>query len=56
MLRDHLSKDAALKRIRSQMPLSQKEKLADFVINNDGTKQDLKYQLEQLLLKIKEEY
>lgn len=56
MLRDHLSKDAALKRIRSQMPLSQKEKLADFVINNVGTKQDLKYQLEQLLLKIKEEY
>lgn len=56
LLRDHLSKDAALKRIRSQMPLSQKEKLADFVINNDGTKQDLKYQLEQLLLKIKEEY
>ena len=56
LLRDHLSKDAALKRIRSQMPLSQKEKLADFVINNDGTQQDLKYQLEQLLLKIKEEY
>ena len=56
MLRDHLSKDAALKRIRSQMSLSQKEKLADFVINNVGTKQDLKYQLEQLLLKIKEEY
>ncbi|WP_338201026.1 dephospho-CoA kinase [Lactobacillus rizhaonensis] len=56
MLRDHLSKDAALKRIRSQMPLSQKEKLADFVIKNVGTKQALKYQLEQLLLKIKEEY
>ena len=56
MLRDHLSRDAALKRIRSQMSLSQKEKLADFVINNVGTKQELKYQLEQLLLKIKEEY
>ena len=55
MLRDHLSKGAALKRIRSQMPLSQKEKLADFVINNTGTKQDLKSKLEKLLLKIKGE-
>ena len=55
MLRDRLSKGAALKRIRSQMPLSQKEKLADFVINNTGTKQDLKSKLEQLLLEIKGE-
>ncbi|WP_223901555.1 dephospho-CoA kinase [Lactobacillus laiwuensis] len=55
MLRDNLSKGAALKRIRSQMPLSQKEKLADFVINNTGTKQDLKFKLEQLLLEIKGE-
>ena len=55
MLRDNLSKGAALKRIRSQMPLSQKEKLADFVINNTGTKQDLKSKLEQLLLEIKGE-
>ena len=55
MLRDRLSKGAALKRIRSQMPLSQKEKLADFVINNTGTKQNLKSKLEQLLLEIKGE-
>ena len=55
MLRDRLSKGAALKRIRSQMPLSQKKKLADFVINNTGTKQDLKSKLEQLLLEIKGE-
>ena len=55
MLRDRLSKGAALKRIRSQMPLPQKEKLADFVINNTGTKQDLKSKLEQLLLEIKGE-
>ena len=55
MLRDRLSKGAALKRIRSQMPLSQKEKIADFVINNTGTKQDLKSKLEQLLLEIKGE-
>ena len=55
MLRDHLSERAALKRIRSQMPLSQKEKLADFVINNTGTKQDLKSKLEKLLLNIKGE-
>jgi dephospho-CoA kinase len=33
--------DAAMKRIRSQMPLAEKERLSDFVIRNHGSLQEL---------------
>lgn len=55
MARDHLSKSAALKRIHSQMPLVQKEKLADYVIANTGTIEQLEAKLTKLLLMIKKE-
>ena len=55
MQRDHLSQGAALKRINSQMPLKQKEKLADYVITNTGSRKDLEIKLEELLLEIKGE-
>lgn len=55
MARDHLSKENALKRIHSQMPLAQKEKLADYVITNTGTIKELKQKLNDLLVKIKKE-
>jgi len=42
MKRDHLSKDTAKNRIAAQMPLSEKVKLADFVINTDCSKTELK--------------
>lgn len=35
--RDGISKEAALARIRSQMPIEQKRSLADYVIDNMGT-------------------
>jgi len=37
MLRDRLSEAEALMRIRSQMPLEEKAKIADFVVDNSGS-------------------
>jgi len=42
MKRDNLSKDAAKNRIAAQIPLSQKVKLADFVINTDCSRTELR--------------
>lgn len=55
MKRDHLSENAALERINSQMPLAQKKKLANYVVENTGTIEELEGKLQKLLLKIKEE-
>ena len=37
MARNQLSADEARKRMNSQMPMAEKEKLADYVIDNSGT-------------------
>ncbi len=55
MTRDHLNKTEALNRIKTQMPLSQKEKLADYVITNTGTIKELETKLANLLCELKEE-
>lgn len=52
MARNNLSKEDAQKRIASQMPLSEKEKLADYVIENAGTVNDLENKLSSLLEEI----
>lgn len=49
MARNNLSKEEAEARIHSQMPLSEKVKLADVVIDNTGTIQQTKNQLIQIL-------
>ena len=41
------------RRILHQMPLEEKERLADYVIRNNGTEEDLRKELEILLEKIK---
>ena len=48
MLRNALTRDEAQARITAQWPLSQKRELADVLIDNRGTKQDLKKQLQAL--------
>lgn len=48
MSRNQLSKEEALARIRSQMPISEKVKLADKVINNNGTIEQTQKQLKDL--------
>jgi len=43
-----LTKTDILKRIKSQIPLSQKLRLADFIIDNSGTIQETRKQVEQI--------
>lgn len=47
MARNHLTLDQAQARIRSQMPLSEKIKRADCVLQNHGTRADLYRQIDQ---------
>lgn len=49
MERNHLSKEDAIARIHSQMPLKEKIQLADAVINNNGTIEETKKQLLDIL-------
>ena len=49
MKRNGFSEEEALARIRSQMPLHEKVKKADAVINNNGTIEETKQQLFQIL-------
>ena len=48
MNRDGLSKSAAAERIKSQMPVMEKAKLADQVIDNSGSREDTKQQVRKL--------
>lgn len=47
--RNSLSEEEAKARIRSQLPVSEKEKAADAVIYNNGSIEESKIQLEQIL-------
>jgi dephospho-CoA kinase len=47
-LRDKLNEDQSKKRISSQMPMGKKVELADFVIDNAGSKEDLKERVKDL--------
>lgn len=49
MERDGSTKEAALQRIQSQIPVKEKEKMADAVIDNNGTKEASYKQLEDIL-------
>lgn len=51
MERNNLSEEEAHARISSQLPLSEKEKGADAVINNNGTIEETREQLEMVLRK-----
>lgn len=46
MKRDHLSKEHVLKKLKNQMPEEEKKKLADFVINNEDSKNLVKNTME----------
>ena len=52
MARDNTTEDAAIPRIRSQMPISDKVRFADKVLDNSGTLQELKEQVDRLLVKL----
>jgi len=46
--RDNLSKEEALQRIKSQMPMKEKVKIADYVIDNSGSLDKTKKQVEKI--------
>jgi dephospho-CoA kinase len=48
MIRDKVSKEAVLSRIKNQLAESKKVKLADFIINNDG-EHDLESQVKHII-------
>lgn len=53
--RNNLTRIAAIKRIKSQMPLSEKVAMATYVIANTGTIKELEDKLKKVLLKIQQE-
>lgn len=50
--RNNLSKEDALARIKSQLPLTEKAKMADFVIDNNGSIDETKEQVIKLVSKL----
>ena len=52
MKRNTLTRDEILKRIEFQWPEKEKTSLADFVVHNDGTEDDLKNQIVELYKKL----
>ena len=48
VLRDGLNRDDARARLEAQMPVSDKAAVADYVISNDGSRDDLQEQVDQL--------
>lgn len=53
MKREGLNQEDALARIKSQMPLAEKQKLADWIIDNSGDLDDLKHSITKLLPKLR---
>jgi len=54
MERDHISKEDALARIRSQMPIEKKKSLATMVIDNSGPIEDTRKQTLAILQRLKQ--
>ena len=50
--RDNLSKEEALQRIKSQMPMKEKVKMADYVIDNSSSLDKTKKQVEKIWKKL----
>lgn len=49
MIRDHLSREEALARIQAQMPLEEKRRRADAVIDSSGTLSETRRQIDRLI-------
>jgi dephospho-CoA kinase len=48
MKRNNLSREEALSRLKSQMPIDEKPKFADLIIRNDGTMRELEKRAEEV--------
>ena len=53
MYRNSLSKEEALQRIKSQIPVREKEKLGDYVVDNSFTQENTYKQVDRILEKLK---
>lgn len=53
MNRNSLSKEGALQRIKSQIPVREKEKLGDYVVDNSFTQENTYNQVDRILEKLK---
>ena len=53
MNRNSLSKEEALQRIKSQIPIREKEKLGDYVVDNSFTQENTYKQVDRILEKLK---
>ena len=51
MQRDHLTKDAALQRMKSQLSIEEKRQKADFLFDNQGTREETRQQVLRWLAK-----
>ena len=54
MSRNGYSQQEALRRIQVQMPLEEKKKMAQVIIDNNGTSRELEAKVKELLNKQKE--
>lgn len=54
MQRDHISHADAMARVRSQMPIEEKKKLATMVIDNSGTREHTRKQTLEIFQRLKE--
>jgi dephospho-CoA kinase len=48
MKRNNLSREEALSRLKSQMPIDEKPKFADLIIRNDGTMRELEKRADEV--------
>jgi len=55
MKRDGLTKDEILARVRRQIPLEEKKKWAEYVVDNDGSLEDLEKQIRIVFEKISDD-
>lgn len=52
MQRDNLDLDGVMDRIRAQMPIDEKKKFADFIIDNGGSIENTKLQLDLIIIEL----
>jgi dephospho-CoA kinase len=55
MERDRFTREQALARIQSQMPISEKRRYADYVIENTGTREEAERRAREVFARLKEE-
>ncbi|TDX59035.1 dephospho-CoA kinase [Orenia marismortui] len=55
MKRDEIDKESAVAKIQSQIPLKEKRRYADIIINNNGSKDKLKIKVKKLWEDLKED-